>query len=1003
MDGDTPIKWLLTLILLLGFGPAQALPDIEPPPTEVVAVQSDPWGELPANFRLAGRVVDERGDPASGVAIYVRQSQVATTDRAGRFVLAEPISPSTWVEFRHPQMSSLSRQAGYFYAGENRETVVELFALRHVFKLTPAGGEFRAGGIYLRVPEGAVTEAVTVYATRLPLDLAYDDSADLQIQRLGAVEFGPEGLRFNKPVDVAIDLDYGGPSSEGSLLLFDEGKERFAPQLESVRIVDGQARFRLDHFSRRAVGDPAGGIVRKHIARSNDINGDNKLTSEDADFVILLSGGTQSAEFTIDIEEATTVSKSTSKGSHSGSSSSASAGGGIEIGGAGIDVSHTVSRETSSDLVKKAGLERSASTSTSTTDRLQAGEYELKCKYYTGIYDFYLVEVWSRHQPSAVELEALEDAYAKRSDQEAEWSRFVWNRPTSIALNRTLYGETHLAIRQGPKGLEIYRLADSYVVKKRFATYPVDCKPGNMQQRIDRAKKGASDPGQAASNMKDHFKFFGGGDAQSGYQGWGVLPESDVLLKIGQECGNESEGEYILTSSVSASEEEEKSTSTDKSSQTEAKVSGGASVGPVKIGAEVSAASGSSSGKSEAKSYASNLMSKATTRVHWHIINAHDFHYSDHLVAPLHNIKKVGDQMIKRPIGLMVLRYNEYPCPTYTPTGETPRSTPPPSTEPDGGGAPPPPAVTPGAANNARSAPAGQPVITPSGDRAAGQSKAPQAEDEANAALPSQGEAIHVVFSGLSGETHINRALIGQPRGIEVVGLAAEDLRADDVAASATGEAIVIRVRREIPDAVLVVSGDKSQLTISAIAEKEPEPPPEDRSRRIVPLGGMLVSVGGLLEGTLRLPEEAVETSGSPGAYGVELGGRPLDVVALRGNELAVRATDISAPAAGREEISLTTPSGAEVVDEVGFWSYHIEPQPVAHLEQWAPIAMQCSGLDAKRPLQVTFTPHAGQTIEPETQVVDCASLSAPREIARYRTSVLGEQPLNVQVRPLQP
>src|SRR5690606_39774264 len=117
---------------------------------------------------------------------------------------------------------------------------------------------------------------------------------------------------------------------------------------------------------------------------------------------------------------------------------------------------------------------------------------------------------------------------------------------------------------------------------------------------------------------------------------------------------------------------EEKAKSSTQSAETEAKVSGGAGAGPVKISAEVSAATGTSSGRDEAESYARNVLSTATTRVHWHIINAHEEHYSDHMVAPLHNVKRVGGHDIKRPIGLMVLRYREYPCGETPPTTTTP-------------------------------------------------------------------------------------------------------------------------------------------------------------------------------------------------------------------------------------------------------------------------------------------------------------------------------------------
>src|SRR5690606_11444073 len=130
----------------------------------------------------------------------------------------------------HPDHADLRRAAGFFHAGEGRDTRVELVPLAARFELTPAGGEFSAGGIHLSVPEGAVAEAVTVRAARLPLDLAYEDSPDIQLLRLGAVEFAPEGLRFAKPVTVSVELHLESSSGSGRILLQDPASGRFLPE-----------------------------------------------------------------------------------------------------------------------------------------------------------------------------------------------------------------------------------------------------------------------------------------------------------------------------------------------------------------------------------------------------------------------------------------------------------------------------------------------------------------------------------------------------------------------------------------------------------------------------------------------------------------------------------------------------------------------------------------------------------------------------------------------------
>src|SRR5690606_20737892 len=261
-------------------------------------------------------------------------------------------------------------------------------------------------------------------------------------------------------------------------------------------------------------------------------------------------------------------------------------------------------------------------------------------------------------------------------------------------------------------------------------------------------------------------------------------------------------------------------------------------------------------------------------------------------------------------------------------------------------------------------------------------------------------EMINVVFTSTQGTTAINRRLVGQPRGVEVIGIAPEALRSDDVTAGATPESILVTVGRDLGDASILVKGDRSSITITAIAEeKATEPATEDeRGNRIVPLGGLLVSVGGIREGTLNLPDKVVEADASPGAYQVQLGDHPLAPVAMRGHQMAVVGTGIDAPASGTETIRVTAPSGASASNEVGLWSYRIEPQPITHVNQWAPINLQCVGLDKDSPLVVTFTPLPGQTIRPEKVVVNCGDFASPARAAQYKTEVIGEQPLNTRV-----
>jgi hypothetical protein len=210
---------------------------------------------------------------------------------------------------------------------------------------------------------------------------------------------------------------------------------------------------------------------------------------------------------------------------------------------------------------------------------------------------------------------------------------------------------------------------------------------------------------------------------------------------------------------------------------------------------------------------------------------------------------------------------------------------------------------------------------------------------------------------------------------------------------------IQITVNRVIPDSAIFLQGAKRSVMITALEAPESAPPAsedEETTTNVVPLIGALVVVGGLLESTFDLPDHVVDEGQGPEKYQVELGDTPLIPVAIKGNEIAVVGTGIQAPASGTQTVTVISPSGASASNTVELWSYEILPQPVTHINQWAPISLQCNGYAGN--IQITFFPETGQVIEPLQQELPCQSVSVPTPIGQYMTATLGPQPLNATV-----
>ena len=251
------------------------------------------------------------------------------------------------------------------------------------------------------------------------------------------------------------------------------------------------------------------------------------------------------------------------------------------------------------------------------------------------------------------------------------------------------------------------------------------------------------------------------------------------------------------------------------------------------------------------------------------------------------------------------------------------------------------------------------------------------------------GVVIVGVFTGLDGTTVVNTGPVGEVGPVTVTGVDGEPVDSDDVDIQAENGTIEIAVDPNIQVGTITVQGSEGTIVLEADGARPSGPPgitwPKD---------GAVNIHNGTLNETFAVPSTITEGARPAGDYEVRIGDSPVDVIAIRNGEIAVTGRGIPMQESGETEISIAVKDGPSVSGQIPAWSYLLSAQAVTRLNTWAPIFFQCSGLPAREPIAIRFTPEPWQRIEPPEFSLTCGEASSRIQIGQYQTSREGPQNL---------
>ncbi|MGE0668852.1 MAG: hypothetical protein AB7O49_20035 [Sphingomonadales bacterium] len=997
-----------------------------------------PYDEVPPRFALRGVVVDQNGGAVQGARLTVDGKPAGESGADGAFSLPGKVAATSVVRVTHPDAVALRKEARDLFNGEGGRSDIVLTRYTESFQVTPSGGVYRGEAVTLQVPEGAVGETVTVRAGLLPPDLAYDDGDGPQPKRLAAVALAPEGLIFRKPVTLRLKAPPGETPSGAVALLLNERTGRYGPAAgASVTRQGGDVLLSVMHFSRYAAGDPSEGMERKLVKRTIDLNGDGGMSTQDAEFVVILSGGDHGANWVKSTGSATAVMRTSGAASSSSSTDTKGGSAGVSFGGVGVEVSGEVSSTEAQEVSSSVGSGSTSETSQSVEFKLATPEYDTDCAYVLRWYEYWRVRKWAKHTPDPKEAPGLQSAYDGRSEQSGEWGYFDIVGSQSIAVGRTLYGGDKVAVRKTAAGYEYYRLKAEYLVRVPKGLHTYDCKPGKPNEK-------------AAKDGPDAARFFGGGEGikdasfdgstSTRYLGWGVLPDSLPERYTNMECRRETAGEITITTETEDASEDTVSKTSGKTSSIKAEAKAEIPIVGVEVGGGVSASQSREESRASSKSYARKFTNQVSTTIGWQINDPHKpvlVHWSDHELHKLHLLletrswKLVSDSqvpkaardalggsgrgfvatanggmvmrdtdgsllvsgppvVVQKEIGFMLVRIAERPCPG------TPTKTPDESGSPDDSGRRDDSGGRKDTSRETRTE--WMPEITPVPPGGAGQRTSdskvftPRGNMENYTTVP---------FTALDNETVVTRGAIGDVESVTFV--AVDGTRMPDKEAEAKvvtdGDSIRIDAGDAARVGAIIIGGTAGTVELFRPKRATPRPVVPGPQTGVVVQDGDLDIRNGVVRETLRVPPSVTDPAASPARHQVSLGGQPLHPVAVREGEIAVTASGVPIDAAGDVPLRVTGPDGASTEAQVPAWAFNVTVQPVTQVGQTVPVMFQAQGVKPGDGLAIEFLPGPAQTITPKQLRLDGAQLAGgPRPIAQLTAKVPGPQALNVRV-----
>lgn len=590
------------------------------------------YEHVPERFALEGRVLDQFNRSATGLTVAIPDSgNRTTTDSEGRFALPAPVRKSDRLLLTGEGYGPRRMRAAAVWAGHEGATgrsLLHVVRLTETFEVGPGGGR-HDGAVGFEVPPGALTGTVVLRAARVPRALTWSEGRGIQPQPLAGVHLEPAGLELQRPIRVLLPLPPDLPVDLDSavLELLDPETGRYEPTDEaSVAVEQDHLVLTLSHFSGYRIGNPGEGVERRLLRRTWDVNGDDELSAEDADMVLVLRGGTHEAGWASATTVASTVLRTSGQSTETTEEETTSASAGVSFGGLGVEVSGEVSEETAQEVLEKLGLSRT----TERSETLRVGpvgvpEYERKCLYLLRIYNYWDVSLWRRLDLSA----GAQDRFHLPDDE--DWYYYRHEGDPIMVSERSLSAGRYAARRVGGRR-EFYRQVDRLIVREPTGTTSYDCSTELPIEPEDLWRGGES------LDEADLLSLSRGGLASIQYGGWGVLPTTLPRVHRRVECGHPGvEAEETVragseeTRETEVTERQRRRTSHGVSVSAEAPLPGG-----LGVSGSASWESATSRGRSIARGYGVSLARQEETTVAYGILSAHEHHESDHKVYKLH-------------------------------------------------------------------------------------------------------------------------------------------------------------------------------------------------------------------------------------------------------------------------------------------------------------------------------------------------------------------------------
>ena len=245
------------------------------------------------------------------------------------------------------------------------------------------------------------------------------------------------------------------------------------------------------------------------------------------------------------------------------------------------------------------------------------------------------------------------------------------------------------------------------------------------------------------------------------------------------------------------------------------------------------------------------------------------------------------------------------------------------------------------------------------------------------------------VFTSLDGTTVVNTGLIGEVGPVVVTGVDGGLVDSDDVDIREEDGSVTINVNTETQVGTITIEGQDGTIVLEADGTRPSGPP-----GMTWPKDGAVNIQNGTLNETFAVPASITGGEHPAGHYDIKIGDSPVDVIAIRGGEIAVTGRGIQMQESGETGISIAVKDGPRVSGQIPAWSYQLSAQAVTRLNTWAPIFFQCSGLPAREPIAIRFTPEPWQKIEPREVSLTCGEASSRIQIGQYQTSREGPQNL---------